>query len=150
VKTDRKRKAARCRRIAEVTRPFERSTSVCYWYAAEFSRQTLTVFKLLALSHFNKMDRERKSAVGGATNRKKYHYSVGQPKMVFCVVMFYRPTATVCEFLSILWFSTFRPAVVLGTRGRGKPEVTSPFDSRPHFCISGLLTSFVYLFPQKS
>jgi hypothetical protein len=37
----------------------------------------------------------------------------------------------------------------LGHKGRGKPEVTSPFDPRPHFCISSLLTSFVYLFPFK-
>jgi hypothetical protein len=63
---------------------------------------------------------------------------------------FTRLSATVCEFLSVLWFSRFRPEVVSGTRGRGKPEVTSPFDSSTHFCISGLLTFFVYLFPFKS
>jgi hypothetical protein len=33
------------------------------------------------------------------------------------------------EFLRVLWFSRFRPEVVSGTRWRGKPEGTSPFDS---------------------
>jgi hypothetical protein len=81
--------AARWRRIAEVTRPFERPTAVCYWSFVELSRRTLIVFELLALSHFDKMDHKRKSAVGGVTFRKYYHYSIGLPKMAFCVLMFY-------------------------------------------------------------
>jgi hypothetical protein len=32
------------------------------------------------------------------------------------------------SFLKVLWFWRFRPAVVSDARGRGKPEVTSPFD----------------------
>jgi hypothetical protein len=63
---------------------------------------------------------------------------------------FTRLSAAVFELLRVLWFSRFRPEVVSGTRGRGKPEVTSPFDSSTPLCISGLLTSFVYLFPFKS
>jgi hypothetical protein len=42
---------------------------------------------------------------------------------------FTRLSAAVFEFLRVLWFSRFRPEVVSGARGRGKPEVTSPFDS---------------------
>jgi hypothetical protein len=41
---------------------------------------------------------------------------------------FTRLSSAVREFLRVLWFSRFRPEVVSGTRGRGKPEVTSPFD----------------------
>jgi hypothetical protein len=41
---------------------------------------------------------------------------------------FTRLSAAVFEFLRVLWFSRFRPEVVSGVRGRGKPEVTSPFD----------------------
>jgi hypothetical protein len=63
---------------------------------------------------------------------------------------FTRLSAAVCEFLRVLWFSRFRPEVVSGNRGRGKPEVSHHSISRPHFCINGLLTSFVYLFPFKS
>jgi hypothetical protein len=37
-----------------------------------------------------------------------------------------------------------------GHQGRGKPEVTSPFDSSTPLSYSGLLTSFAYLFPFKS
>jgi hypothetical protein len=59
-------------------------------------------------------------------------------------------SAAVSEFLRVLWFSRFRPEVVSGTRGRGKPEVTSPLDSSTSLCISGLLTSGVYLFLFKS
>jgi hypothetical protein len=40
-----------------------------------------------------------------------------------------RLSAAVSEFLRVLWFSRFRTEVVLGARGRGTPEVTSPFDS---------------------
>jgi hypothetical protein len=48
--------------------------------------------------------------------------------MVFVSLYFIRLSAAVCEFLRVLWFSRFRPEVVSGTRGRGEPEVTSPFD----------------------
>jgi hypothetical protein len=47
----------------------------------------------------------------------------------FVSLCFTRLYAAVFEFLRVLWLSRFRPEVVLGTRGRGKPEVTSPFDS---------------------
>jgi hypothetical protein len=60
--------AARWHRVAKVIRPFERSTAVCYWCSVEISRRTLAVFELLALSQFDKMDRKRKLAAGGATH----------------------------------------------------------------------------------
>jgi hypothetical protein len=104
------------------------STSVFYWDSVEISRQTVTVFELLTLSSFDKMDRKRKSAVGGDTHRKWYHFSTGRPKMLFLSPCFASLTATVCEFLSVLWFSRFQPEVVSGIRGYGKPEVASTFD----------------------
>jgi hypothetical protein len=47
----------------------------------------------------------------------------------FVSLCFTRLFAAVFEFFRVLWFSRFRPEVVSGTRGRGKPKVTSPFDS---------------------
>jgi hypothetical protein len=65
-------------------------------------------------------------------------------------VCFTRLPASVREFLRVLWFSRFRPEVVSGARGRGKPKWRHRSIPRPHFCITGLLTSRVYLFPFKS
>jgi hypothetical protein len=47
----------------------------------------------------------------------------------FVSLCFTRLSAAIFEFLKVLLFSIFRPEVVSGTRGRDKPEVTSPFDS---------------------
>ena len=47
----------------------------------------------------------------------------------FVSLCFTRLSAAIFEFLRVLWFSRFRPEVVSGARGRGKPEMTSPFDS---------------------
>jgi hypothetical protein len=49
--------------------------------------------------------------------------------MAFMSQGFTRLSGAVCEFLRVSWFSRFRPKVVSSIRGRGKPEVTSPFDS---------------------
>jgi hypothetical protein len=51
----------------------------------------------------------------------------------FVYICFTRLSAAVFVFLSVLWFSRFRPEVVSGVRGRGNPEVTSPFDSSTPF-----------------
>jgi hypothetical protein len=48
---------------------------------------------------------------------------------IFLYLCFTRLSAAVCDFLRVLWISKFRPQVVSGAMGRGKPEVTSPFDS---------------------
>jgi hypothetical protein len=53
------------------------------------------------------------------------------------------------RFFEGLWFCRFRPEVVSSAWGCGKPELTSPFDLSTQFCISGLLTCLVYLFPFK-
>jgi hypothetical protein len=50
----------------------------------------------------------------------------------------------------VLWFSRFRLQVVSGTRSVASRKWRHHSISRPHFCISGLLTSCVYLFPFKS
>jgi hypothetical protein len=47
-------------------------------------------------------------------------------------------------------FPSFRLEVVSVTRGRRRPEMTSPFNSSSHFCVSGQLTFFVHVFPFKS
>jgi hypothetical protein len=60
----------RWRHLAEVTRPFNRPALVCYLCSVDISHPILTVFKLLALSHFGRMDWKRKSAVGGTTQWK--------------------------------------------------------------------------------
>jgi hypothetical protein len=71
--------------------------------------------------------------------------------MVFFVSLcFTRLSDAVSEFLRVLSFLRFRPAVVSGDSGRGKPKVTSPFDSLSPLFISCLLTSFVCRFPFKS
>jgi hypothetical protein len=60
---------------------------------------------------------------------------------------FTRLSAAVSEFLRVLWFSRFQPEVVSGTKGHDKLEVMSSFDSSTPlllFCVSGLLTSFVF------
>jgi hypothetical protein len=50
--------------------------------------------------------------------------------MVFlCPYVLTRLSAAVFEFLRVLLFARFRPEVVSGASGRGKPEVTSPVDS---------------------
>jgi hypothetical protein len=57
----------------------------------------------------------------------------------FCVLICCTRSAAVCEFLSVLYM-VFRISTgsVLSTRGRGKPGVTSQFDSSTSltFCIS--------------
>jgi hypothetical protein len=68
----------------------------------------------------------------------------------FVSLCFTRLSAAVCEFLRVLWFSRFLPEVVSGTGGVASRKWRHHSISRPHFCISGLLTSFVYLFPFKS
>jgi hypothetical protein len=62
--------AARWRPVACLNLPSDRSTPICYWFSVDIFRPALTVLLLLALSHFDKTDRKRKSAVGDATHRK--------------------------------------------------------------------------------
>jgi hypothetical protein len=50
----------------------------------------------------------------------------GYSSVSFCCT---RLSATVRNFLRVLWLSSFRSEVVSLLRGRGRPEMTSPFDS---------------------
>jgi hypothetical protein len=62
--------SGRWRHLAEVTRPFDRPTPLCYWCSVDNSRPAATVLKLIALFYVVKTDRKRKPPLGGGEWRK--------------------------------------------------------------------------------
>jgi hypothetical protein len=86
-----------------------------------------------------KSDRKRKWALCGATWRNRHDHLIGRyrfPSSVLCIGRYRFPSSVLytafishsLRVISEIQCVNIEPEVVLASRGRGTPEMTSPFD----------------------